>query len=207
MAIPTINLSGYKAILPSASGVLCLGTYNSYGIEQLAVERGPEWEGLTITAVFSSGGVVLAPPIVIPESNVFDVPPGATQNPLTTGKPGVLTFRGVSDGVQRISTSVYYLVANHGPVDGTAPVPTPSEWEQLVSAFQNLLNNAVPPDGTPGYVLGATENGNAWVPQTGGGGGGGTIVDDDTGTVYDAAVHIQNGYPVLILTERSVANG
>lgn len=146
--------------------------------------------------------------MLVPESGIIDVPPGATARALSVPEnPGRLVFRGVADGVQRITANVLYVVTNHAPVEGDAPEPTPSQWEQLVAEYQNRLDKAVPPDGVPGYVLGATENGNAWVPQTGGGGGGGTIVDDDTGTVYDAAVHIQNGYPVLILTERSGDNG
>lgn len=201
-----ITLSGYAASSQN-SQVLRLGTFYSYGIEQIQVESGPEWDGLVITATFSNKGVALANPVVVPPGGIIDVPPGATSQALTIGNPGVITFSGVSNGVQRISTNVYYTVADHGPTTGTAPDPTPSEFAQFVAQVQDIVDKAVPPDGTPGYVLGATENGNAWVPQTGGSGSGGAITDDDTGTVYDAALHIQNGYPVLILTERSAQNG
>lgn len=202
--IQTVTLSGYTATAVGAQ-YLVLGTWDSYGIEQLQIEPGPEWLGLVIKAVFVTPAG--STPVVVPENGLIAVPPAATAQALTAGRPGVIVFSGVAEGVQRISCNVLYLVRDHAPIDGTAPEPTPDEWAQLVALYQSMLDKAVPPNGTPGYVLGATENGNAWVPQTGGGGGsGGIITDDDTGTVYNAAVHIQDGHPVLILTERSASN-
>lgn len=199
-----IRLNAYRA---SAGGfqALQLGTKDSYGVERLKIIPGPDWAGSVITATFSHNGKALADPVVVPDNGVIEVPAGATAQELKRDSPGLITFRGVADGVQRISTDFPYTVATHGPVEGTAPAPTPSEWEQLVTEYQNRLDKAVPPDGTPGYVLGKTEDGNAWVPQTGGGGGGsgGVITDDDNGAVYDAELHIQDGHPVLILKERS----
>lgn len=169
----TINLDGYSASTPN-SPFLHLGTCDSYGIEQLQIITGPEWQGLTITVTFSAGGTALAPPIVVPENGIIDVPPGATAQALPASAPGVIVFRGVSDGVQRISTNILYIVLNHGPVDGTAPAPTPSEWEQYIQQVQEITNAAVPPEGTTGYVLTKTEDGTEWAePQGGGGGNGG----------------------------------
>lgn len=169
----TINLNNYSASTPGGPFLL-LGTYDSYGIEQLQIITGPEWQGLTITATFSTGGTALAPPIVVPENRIIDVPPGATARALPAYAPGVIVFRGVSDGVQRISTNILYIVLNHGPVDGTAPAPTPSEWEQYIQQVQEIINTAVPPEGTTGYVLTKTEDGTEWAePQGGGGGNGG----------------------------------
>ena len=169
----TINLNDYSASTPGGPFLL-LGTYDSYGIEQLQIIAGPEWQGLTITATFSTGGTALAPPIVVPENGIIDVPPGATAQALPAYAPGVIVFRGVSDGVQRISTNILYIVLNHGPVDGTAPAPTPSEWEQYIQQVQEIINAAVPPEGTTGYVLTKTEDGTEWAePQGGGGGNGG----------------------------------
>ena len=169
----TINLDGYSAGTPN-SLFLHLGTCDSYGIEQLQIITGPEWQGFTITATFSAGGTALAPPIVVPENGIIDVPPGATAQALPASAPGVIVFRGVSDGVQRISTNILYIVLNHGPVDGTAPAPTPSEWEQYIQQVQEITNAAVPPEGTTGYVLTKTEDGTEWAePQGGGGGNGG----------------------------------
>lgn len=41
--------------------------------------------------------------------------------------------------------------------------------------MQSIVDKAVPPDGTVGYVLTKGIDGNAWAPQTGGGGGGGVV--------------------------------
>lgn len=171
----TINLNDYSASTPGGPFLL-LGTYDSYGIEQLQIITGPEWQGLTITATFSAGGTALAPPIVVPENGIIDVPPGATARALPAYAPGVIVFRGVSDGVQRISTNILYIVLNHGPVDGTAPAPTPSEWEQYIQQVQEIINTAVPPEGTTGYVLTKTEDGTEWAdPQGGAGSTGATF--------------------------------
>lgn len=167
-----IRLQPYKA---NAGGfqTLKLGTVGSYGIEQLRIIPGAAWDGLVITAVFSHNGKVLANPVMIPENGLIDVPPGATAQELTDSSPGVITFRGVSDGVQRITADVKYTCAGHGPVDGTAPEPTPSEFEQLTAEYQKRLDKAVPPDGEPGQVLTATDSGNTWAYPSGGGGSGG----------------------------------
>lgn len=208
----TINLNDYSASTPSGK-ILHLGTCDSYGIEQLQIITGPEWQGLTITATFSAGGTALAPPIVVPENGIIDVPPGATARALPAYAPGVIVFRGVSDGVQRISTNILYTVLNHGPVDGTAPAPTPSEWEQYIQQVQEIINAAVPPEGTTGYVLTKTEDGTEWAEPQGGGGGGNYIIGDglklegrtlsvDTANVVEkdntkpvtsAAVHVELG--------------
>ena len=183
----TINLNDYSASTPNGQFLL-LGTYDSYGIEQLQIITGPEWQELTITATFSAGGTTLAPPIVVPENGIIDVPPGATSQSLSTSNPGTIVFRGVSDGVQRISTNILYIVLNHGPVEGDAPAPTPSEWEQYIQQVQGIVDAAVPPEGTPGYVLTAGEQGNTWKPPTGGGGGNyiigsGLVLDPETNTL------------------------
>lgn len=183
-----------------------LGTWGSYGIEKLKILPGEGWEGLTITATFVTP--TTSTRMLVSEDGIVTVPPEATASVFTAGFPARIVFTGVADGVQRITTDLPYRVSDHAPIEGDAPTPTPSEWAQLVALYQSMLDKAVPPNSTPGYVLGATENGNVWVPQTGGGGGsGGTITDEDTGTVYDAALHIRGGYPVLILTERSADNG
>lgn len=148
-----------------------MGTWGSYGIETLKILPGEGWEGLTITATFVTP--TTSTRMLVSEDGIVTVPPEATASVSTAGFPARIVFSGVADGVQRITTDLPYRVSDHAPIEGDAPTPTPSEWEQLVNAFQNRLNRAVPPDSTPGYLLGATENGNAWVPQTGGGADGG----------------------------------
>lgn len=139
MSVQTITLSGYSA-QTATGGLLQLGTRDSYGIEQLQINPGPEWAGLTITATFVTPNSSTR--MVVPASGLIDVPPEATAQTLTMGSPGVIVFAGVSDGVQRISTNVYYTVANHVPVEGSNPQPTPSEWQQFVTQVQQSAAQA-----------------------------------------------------------------
>lgn len=132
MAITKVYLTQYSASVDD-SPVLLLGTKESYGNEQLQIIRSPEWEDLIITATFAAGDTPLASPVLVPEDGLIDVPAGATAERLPLEECGVITFCGVADGVQRISTSLPYLVSDHGPVEGTVPAPTPSEWEQFVA--------------------------------------------------------------------------
>ena len=198
-----IQVDGYCARFGGKCGRLQLGTFGSYGIEQLQITLGDSWTDLVVYANFVTADGTT--PVLVPESGLVDVPPEATAKPGT----GSIVLDGTADGVRIYSVDIPYLTLKHSALTGEAPAPTPDEWAQLIEKYQEMLNAAVPPNGPPGYVLGATENGNAWVPQTGvgGGGSGGTITDEDTGTVYDAALHIRGGYPVLILTERSADNG
>lgn len=137
--VHTINLAGYSAAVQGAN-LLQLGTWNSYGIEQLQINAGPEWTGLTITATFVTPNSSTR--VVVPTHGLIDVPPEATAQTLTIGNPGCIVFAGVSDGVQRISTNIYYTVANHAPVEGSDSQPTPSEWEQFVAQVQQSAQQA-----------------------------------------------------------------
>lgn len=141
MAITKVYLTQYSASVDD-SPVLLLGTKDSYGNEQLQIIRSPEWEDLIITATFSAGDTPLASPVLVPEDGLIDVPAGATAVRLPLEECGVITFCGVADGVQRISTSLPYLVSDHGPVEGTVPAPTPSEWEQFVSQVKGDADRA-----------------------------------------------------------------
>lgn len=187
--IQTVTLSGYSATVDGAN-YLCLGTWDSYGIEQLQINPGPEWAGLVIKATFNTSAG--ATPVVVPESGLIDVPPEATAQALTVGAPGLLVFSGTTDRQQRITCNLMFIVRDHAPIDGTAPAPTPSEWEQLVTEYQNRLDKAVPPDGTPGYVLTKTDAGTSWQALQGGGGGtpgqdGGYYVPSIQQTAEDTA--------------------
>lgn len=137
----TITLINYDAVV-DGKGPLCLGTYSSYGIEQMQIIPETGWDKLTITVTFSQSGTALASPVVVPESGIIDVPAGATAKAISLGKPGMIVFRGVADGVQRISTNVPYVVADHAPVEGDAPAPGPSEWEQFVAQVEQSATNA-----------------------------------------------------------------
>lgn len=184
----TITLINYDAVVDGKEP-LCLGTFLSYGVEQLSIVPGDGWDGLTITATFSQGGKVLAEPVLVTETGVINVPAGATAKTITLGKPGVIVFRGVADGVQRISTNVPYVVGNHGPVDGSTPPPDPSAWEQYVKQLTDVVRREIPDDGLPGQVLTKSESGNMWAYPSGGGGGGGSYIIGD-GLKYDPGSNI-----------------
>lgn len=139
MAIHEIDLSDYKAKV-NGEQYLVLGTWDSYGIEQLQINPGPEWEGLVIKAVFVTPAGPT--PVVVPESGLIDVPPEATAHMLPIEAPGMIVFSGVTEGVQRITCNLLYIVRNHAPIDGTVPTPTPDEWAQFVAMVQQYARQA-----------------------------------------------------------------
>ena len=168
-----IVLKGYGAYFPTTpSKMLCLGTAESYGIEQLNIIPGAGWEGLVIKATFhpaSSEPVVM---VVGENGGVIDVPPEATAKATAESSPGVIVFSGVADGVQRISANLAYTVIGHASVDGKDPEPTPSQWEQLAALYQSKVDKQQGAENA-GKVLGIGEDGMVKpVKQSGGGGVG-----------------------------------
>lgn len=137
--IQTIALSGYKAYVEGKQ-YLVLGTWDSYGIEQLQIVPGPEWTDLVIKAVFVTAAGTT--PVVVPESGLINVPPEATAQALGVESPGMIVFSGVTAGVQRITCNLLYLVSDHAPIDGTAPEPTPDQWAQFVAMVQQYAQQA-----------------------------------------------------------------
>ena len=137
--IQTVTLSGYKASVQGAQ-YLRLGTWDSYGIEQLQIVPGPEWTGLVIKAVFVTAAGTT--PVVVPDSGLIDVPPEATAQALGVESPGMIVFSGITAGVQRITCNLLYLVSDHAPIDGTAPDPTPDQWAQFVAMVQQYAQQA-----------------------------------------------------------------
>lgn len=117
MALHEVQLKGYSV----RPGSLSLGTFGSYGIEQLHVTLDDTWSGLAVTATFN-------PPkgepreIRLPENGLIDVPAEATANEGT----GTIVYCGVANGVQRITKTQGYNVITRGPVGGTEPFK-PSE--------------------------------------------------------------------------------
>lgn len=136
MALHEVQLKGYSV----RPGNLSLGTVDSYGIEQLLLRPGPEWEGLAIDATFHNlpndeGVTVLAD-----ADGLVTVPPEACSKP---SRYGTITFRGVRDGVQRISCSLPYMVLDHAQVPGANSTATPSENAQALAQMQDLRDGAV----------------------------------------------------------------
>lgn len=134
MALHEVQLKGYSV----RPGNLSLGTFGSYGIEQLHVTLDDTWSGLAVTATFN-------PPkgepreIRLPENGLIDVPAEATANEGT----GTIVYCGVANGVQRITKTQGYNVITRGNVGGTAPFkPSESLATQILQAALNAEKNS-----------------------------------------------------------------
>lgn len=134
MALHEVQLKGYSV----RPGNLSLGTFGSYGIEQLHVTLDDTWSGLAVTATFN-------PPkgepreIRLPENGLIDVPAEATANEGT----GTIVYCGVANGVQRITKTQGYNVITRGPFGGTEPFkPSESLATQVLQAALNAEKNS-----------------------------------------------------------------
>jgi hypothetical protein len=134
MALHEVQLKGYSV----RPGNLSLGTFGSYGIEQLHVTLDDTWSELAVTATFN-------PPkgepveIRVPENGLIDVPAEATANEGT----GTIVYCGVANGVQRITKTQGYNVITRGPVGGTEPFkPSESLATQVLQAAVNAEKNS-----------------------------------------------------------------
>lgn len=140
MTTHTITLARHTAQVVGLMGVLVLGTWDSYGTEQLLLRHGPEWDGLAIDATFhntpSDEGVTM----LVDADGLVPVPPEACKQP---SKYATITFRGVQDGVQRISCNLPYMVLDHAQVPGANSTATPSENAQALTQMQDLRDGAV----------------------------------------------------------------
>lgn len=134
MALHEVQLKGYSV----RPGNLSLGTFGSYGIEQLHVTLDDMWSGLAVTATFN-------PPkgepreIRVPENGLIDVPAEATANEGT----GTIVYCGVANGVQRITKTQGYNVITRGNIGVTAPFkPSESLATQVLQAALNAEKNS-----------------------------------------------------------------
>lgn len=173
MTTHVIKLDRYCASAEGVRGRLVLGTWNSYGIEQLQLVLGDGWDERTVTAVFHGPKASTGTTVLAGSDGLVDVPQEATAN----AGYGTITIVGVDESSQRISVDIPYVVMSHAPVTGQAPDPTPDQWQQFVAQVQGIVDKAVPPGGNDGDVLTKTPDGNAWQPPQGGGGGGTTGQD------------------------------
>lgn len=133
--VKTIRLNGHRPVPDK----ICLGTYDSYGQDQIELILGAGWNDLDIIATFNapSGKSVQ---IRVDKSNVFPVPPEATAN--KSGK-GTIVFNGKQDGENLISCNVRYEVLDHGSTEGTPPAePTPDLVQQILSAANTAEKTA-----------------------------------------------------------------
>ena len=140
MTTHTIALARHTAQVVGLMGVLVLGTWDSYGTEQLLLRPGPEWEGLAIDATYHNTPNDKGVTVLADTDGIADVPPEACGKP---SRYGTITFRGVQDGVQRISCNLPYMVLDHAQVPGANSTATPSENAQALAQMQTLRDSAV----------------------------------------------------------------
>lgn len=127
-----IRLDRYCAQAEGVRGRLVLGTWNSYGIEQLQLVLGDGWEGRTVTAVFHGPKTSAGTTVLAGSDGLVDVPQEAT----AAAGCGTITIVGVDADSQRISVDIPYVVMSHAPVTGQAPDPTPDIWQQFVAQVE-----------------------------------------------------------------------
>ncbi len=140
MTTHTITLARHTAQVVGLMGVLVLGTWDSYGTEQLLLRHGPEWEGLAIDATFHNVPNDEGVTVLADTDGLVPVPPEAC---MRASKYATITFRGVQDGVQRISCNLPYMVLDHAQVPGANSTATPSENAQTLTQMQDLRDGAV----------------------------------------------------------------
>lgn len=140
MTTHTITLARHTAQVVGLMGVLVLGTWDSYGTEQLLLRHGPEWEGLAIDATFHNVPNDEGVTVLADTDGLVPVPPEAC---MRASKYATITFRGVQDGVQRISCNLPYVVLDHAQVPGANSTATPSENAQALTQMQDLRDGAV----------------------------------------------------------------
>lgn len=140
MTTHTITLARHTAQVVGLMGVLVLGTWDSYGTEQLLLRHGPEWEGLAIDATFHNVPNDEGVTVLADTDGLVPVPPEAC---MRASKYATITIRGVQDGVQRISCNLPYMVLDHAQVPGANSTATPSENAQALAQMQDLRNGAV----------------------------------------------------------------
>ena len=134
MALHEVQLKGYSV----RPGNLSLGTFGSYGIEQLHVTLDDTWSGLAVTATFNTPKGEPRE-IRLPENGLIDVPAEATANEGT----GTIVYCGVANGVQRITKTQGYNVITRGNVGGTEPFkPSESLATQVLQAALNAEKNS-----------------------------------------------------------------
>ena len=136
MALHEVQLKGYSV----RPGNLSLGTFDSYGIEQLHVTLDDTWSGLAIDATFHNTPNDKGVTMLVDTDGLVPVPPEACKQP---SKYATITFRGVQEGVQRISCNLPYVVLDHAQVPGANSTATPSEIAQALAQMQDLRDGAV----------------------------------------------------------------
>src|SRR5699024_9729443 len=109
--IHPIQVDGYCARFGGKWGRLQLGTFGSYGIEQLQLVLGDGWEGRTVTAVFHGPKTSTGTTVLAGSDGLVAVPQEAT----ASAGYGTITIVGEDESSQRISVDIPYVVMYHAP--------------------------------------------------------------------------------------------
>lgn len=138
-----IKLDGYNATVDNGEK-LELGTFDSFGEEQLQIVKAPDWVNLSVIATFNPPNRKPVQAVVDSVTGVIKVPKEATAGWYGVG---TIVFVGLADGVQRISSDVEYIVRKHSNASGTEPAePTPDLMQQVLTLSkdaQTAAKNAV----------------------------------------------------------------
>lgn len=134
-----IKLNGYNATTENGEK-LELGTFDSYGEEQLQIVKAPDWENLSVIATFNPPNKKPVQVAVDSSTGVIKVPKEATADLYGVG---TIVFVGLADGVQRISADCEYIVRKHSNASGTEPAePTPDLLQQVLTLSKDAQTAA-----------------------------------------------------------------
>lgn len=129
-----IKLDGYNATVDNGEK-LELGTFDSFGEEQLQIVKAPDWVNLSVIATFNPPNRKPVQAVVDSVTGVIKVPKEATAGWYGVG---TIVFVGLADGIQRISSDVEYIVRRHSNASGTEPAePTPDLLQQVLTLSEN----------------------------------------------------------------------
>lgn len=134
-----IKLDGYNATVENGEK-LELGTFDSFGEEQLQIVKAPNWANLSVIATFNPPNRKPVQAVVDSVTGVIKVPKEATAGWYGVG---TIVFIGFADGVQRISSDVEYIVRRHSNTSGTEPAePTPDLLQQVLTLSKDAQTAA-----------------------------------------------------------------
>ena len=135
MALHEVQLKGYSV----RPGTLSLGTFDSYGIEELHVTADDSWDGLDILAVFHAPNGT-AKKVVVGADGMLAVPPEATAKQAGNGR---IVFVWLAENVQRITVDMGYNIKPHSDIDGDNPgTPTPDVVQQILENSNHAVSIA-----------------------------------------------------------------
>lgn len=149
-----IKLNGYNATTENGEK-LELGTFDSYGEEELQIVEAPDWVNLSVIATFNPPNKKPVRVAVDSVTGVIKVPKEATADLYGVG---TIVFVGIADGVQRISADCEYIVRKHSNASGTElaePVPFTATGAQPLLALAGA--NTVLTDADSATVTGRAD--------------------------------------------------